>query len=52
MAEQRKPFDRLSELEPILSNSDILNKVAKAIPVEAITSKEAQFLVEEIRNDG
>lgn len=36
------------ELEPVLPNNDILNKVAKAIPVEAITNKETQFLVDEM----
>lgn len=51
MAEQRKPNERLGfmgELEPVLPENNILNQVAKAIPVEAIKGKETQFLVDEM----
>jgi peptide deformylase len=36
------------ELEPVLPNNDVLNQVAAVIPVEAIASKETQFLVDEL----
>lgn len=36
------------ELKPVMPEDDILNQAAKAVPVEAITDKEAQLLIDEM----